>query len=877
MLRLLRCKSLILLLTLLSPEALSQMQLSDDGRGEVLLFPFYSAASGEETNFVIHNHESHAKALYLRFREGLSGAEVLAFHLYLGPNDSFEGAVILDPNGSGAAVATMDSSCTVPVLGDSSVLPYQGFSSLQPDGRVFRVQPFFPWSYSEEWSGYPVTKDSNTDIRRTLVGSLEVIEMGQWGSAQSPGFFPSASVSAEVLEDIETRDCDALMDRWVSTGGVAGEWVGDPRAGALDWVGGGVSGELIITTPLGDVSYPPFVIENFARDKQAGEYHVTPGVWEGPWPIPSLANGSLSVRSPANGSVITAASGLDAVAILLAKTEVGVGSSDGSLSSERAVIVTFPTKWHHTNLEFLSDSGEASSSVGEPFKVDWSPSTSSACEAVGLVAGSATAASATGVVSQQLCGAINILNFPSASGLLASEADWLSTAVTEISEYPWAISFADAAWDDGHADERLINANGDQSFLGMPVAVMPLAVSVEGKWVREADVSEHVQAADSNWSLAGTGSGNEGTTVCEGDYCSDPAPNDETSSAPDSAGVIAGDSAGDNGTGAGSASGSGSGDSSSDGTGEGYCTQSTVGFGCSSGADSSDTSSNDDSNGSADSADDGTCPIGFSPCSDSSSDSSDDSGTNDDCANVVGYNPNCSDSSGSSSGSGSSGSGTASTGSGSGSSGSDSGSSSDDSSSDAADCDSWVGFGCASSSDDASDASGADTSLRVNLEEPAVDLVHMGIGNLRGWAISSAGIRKVEAFLDGELLGEIPYGGAREDVGRVFPDIDDSDQSGFSMSFNYSGLSAGTHTIEVVAHSFDNKTASDSAQFETVRFDKEFIGAGEVVNLNAAASVLTNDQIRVENISIAGKYYNLLLRWRTAEQGFEIVEIEALD
>ena len=90
-----------------------------------------------------------------------------------------------------------------------------------------------------------------------------------------------------------------------------------------------------------------------------------------------------------------------------------------------------------------------------------------------------------------------------------------------------------------------------------------------------------------------------------------------------------------------------------------------------------------------------------------------------------------------------------------------------------------------------------------------------------------------------------------------FLDIDDSDQSGFSMAFNYSGLTVGTHTIEVVAHSVDNKTASDSAQFETVRFDKEFIGAGEAISLNAAASLLTNDQIRVENISIAGKYYNL--------------------
>ena len=206
---------------------------------------------------------------------------------------------------------------------------------------------------------------------------------------------------------------------------------------------------------------------------------------------------------------------------------------------------------------------------------------------------------------------------------------------------------------------------------------------------------------------------------------------------------------------------------------------------------------------------------------------------------------------------------------------------SSDTDSSAASCDPAFDFGCrdgsAGSSDDTGNTSGTVSSLGVTLEEPAVGLVHMGVGNLRGWAVSSAGIRKVEAFLDGEFLGEIPYGGARTDVGLAFPDIDGSDQSGFGMSFNYSGLSAGIHTIEVVAHSIDNKTASDSAQFETVRFDSEFIGAGEVINLNAAASVLTNDQIRVENISIAGEYYNLLLRWRTAEQGFEIVEIEALD
>ena len=187
---------------------------------------------------------------------------------------------------------------------------------------------------------------------------------------------------------------------------------------------------------------------------------------------------------------------------------------------------------------------------------------------------------------------------------------------------------------------------------------------------------------------------------------------------------------------------------------------------------------------------------------------------------------------------------------------------SSDTDSSAASCDPAFDFGCrdgsAGSSDDTGNTSGTVSSLGVTLEEPAVGLVHMGVGNLRGWAVSSAGIRKVEAFLDGEFLGEIPYGGARSDVGLAFPDIDGSDQSGFGMSFNYSGLPAGIHTIEVVAHSIDNKTASDRAQFETVRFDKEFIGADEAINLNAAASVLTNDQIRVENILIAGKYYNLI-------------------
>ena len=39
----------------------AQMRLSDSGHGEVLIFPFYSAAPGERTELTITNHRNHAK------------------------------------------------------------------------------------------------------------------------------------------------------------------------------------------------------------------------------------------------------------------------------------------------------------------------------------------------------------------------------------------------------------------------------------------------------------------------------------------------------------------------------------------------------------------------------------------------------------------------------------------------------------------------------------------------------------------------------------------------------------------------------------------------------------------------------------------------
>jgi hypothetical protein len=173
------------------------------------------------------------------------------------------------------------------------------------------------------------------------------------------------------------------------------------------------------------------------------------------------------------------------------------------------------------------------------------------------------------------------------------------------------------------------------------------------------------------------------------------------------------------------------------------------------------------------------------------------------------------------------------------------------------------------------DGSGSNSSgtIRIALEEPINNETHMGVGNLRGWAVASSGISRVEILIDGAYAFDAPYGGSRGDVGGAFPDIEDSSQSGYSLAFNYSGLSAGPHTITAIAHDGMGGTEQTSATFEVARFDSEFISGQNVVNLNSSSCSVSGDQISVDDARIANKLYDLVMKWRTAEQGFEIIEI----
>ncbi len=163
--------------------------------------------------------------------------------------------------------------------------------------------------------------------------------------------------------------------------------------------------------------------------------------------------------------------------------------------------------------------------------------------------------------------------------------------------------------------------------------------------------------------------------------------------------------------------------------------------------------------------------------------------------------------------------------------------------------------------------------FRVALEEPLQGEVHTGVGNLRGWAVASEGITKVEILIDGVLAFEAPYGGSRGDVGGAFPDVAGSSESGFSLAYNYSGLAAGPHNVTAVAYNAQGETQESSASFEVVRFASPFIADPDAVNLNGASCTVSSDEISIVDARVDGSLLDLMLKWRRAEQGFEIIEI----
>jgi hypothetical protein len=314
----------------------AQMWVNPDKTGQVVMYPFYNAENGNTTTMHVVNTTADVKAVKVRFLEYKNSDEVLDFNLYLSPYDHFSWVVLQDPNGDGAAMLTRDNSCTVPALGNANP-PYNGFQEEEASGAIKRVQPFVNFQYDD---------DLDDAIERTLMGHVEVIEMG-------------------VVNDLGSGDKDAKPATWATHGptgvpancaGIDGlwsntaAWKGTPSLGMSAPTGGlyGLSYHLNVDDAAA------FGIETTQIDGfSAAELHAAPGTTD-----PTL-NGSATktalVYTGSGYSAATYPSSAIAISGLLmtqsVNNDVVIDDNIGALTDW---VITFPTKRFHVDSDLVA-------------------------------------------------------------------------------------------------------------------------------------------------------------------------------------------------------------------------------------------------------------------------------------------------------------------------------------------------------------------------------------------------------------------------------------------------------------------------------------------------------------------------------------------
>lgn len=131
------------------------MYVDPQGRGEVLLFPYYTVNAGQATVLTLHNSTARSKALRVQLRESYNGRDVGDFSVYLGPHDSWTGTVFGVGNTQPARLHTRDLSCTAPDKPEWTAHPGGGWSfDFTPYGFMFDSEDTGPTTPSRTHEGY---------------------------------------------------------------------------------------------------------------------------------------------------------------------------------------------------------------------------------------------------------------------------------------------------------------------------------------------------------------------------------------------------------------------------------------------------------------------------------------------------------------------------------------------------------------------------------------------------------------------------------------------------------------------------------------------------------------------------------------------------
>ena len=378
------------------------VSVSANGRGQALIFPYYTVESGQTTTLSITNHTDRAKALVVSFRESLNGRPVLTFNLYLGKRDVWTAGLFSLAAEGAANLTTADRSCTVPGINSSIAVSLPTLANGQ------RYVPFRNFAYTGTGtSSLPGADGGPTSLSRTRSGFIEIIET----ATVVPDSPSDLSINAPAA-----TGCPTLEQAW----GPTGYWTQGPLTD-LAAPSGGLSG----TVQLVDVSDGALATVSataLAQFNSATE-HPRPGAPESTTSQSGTIgaartdeNTAQSVSFNASGAVKASnwpiTQGFKAVSAALAKASVGqeylISAGIGAASDW---VLNFPTRRYHT------DPRLASAAVA-PFTTRFggsSVSPAATCEAVEARVYDRDRSSIPDF-DLQLCGSVQVLSFGATSG-----------------------------------------------------------------------------------------------------------------------------------------------------------------------------------------------------------------------------------------------------------------------------------------------------------------------------------------------------------------------------------------------------------------------------------------------------------------------------
>ncbi len=314
------------------------VNINPDGLGQVLIYPYFTVNSGNQTLVSVVNTTDRAKSVKVRFLEAWNSREVLDFNLYMSPFDVWTGAVFGIADDGPGNLVTRDNTCTVPdIIGQTPLAP-----NLPVTAGGDRYVPFRNFQYTG-----PNNDEGPDDLTRAREGHFEMIEMGELNNV-TQGSASAATHSAGVPSDCTQLNAAWQVDEFGAP--LAGSyWVLDATVDHDPAAGGLFGAASIIDAAEGtQVSYNADAVNAFTTSI----LHSSPGDL---FPTVGSADFDLDadllvdsiVFDPATGAVVNSdwARGVDAVSAVFMHNEVyNEYALDSTLDASTEWILTFPTK-----------------------------------------------------------------------------------------------------------------------------------------------------------------------------------------------------------------------------------------------------------------------------------------------------------------------------------------------------------------------------------------------------------------------------------------------------------------------------------------------------------------------------------------------------